>query len=102
MMQRIELLPMLIAARHCRDMLLLSWLRMDICCLLFLIDVSNLLYCNISSSLRDYKNEVVMGKCLKGESEVNKKDATFVCEKCGAKTDNKSHLCEPKKIKSKK
>ncbi len=43
-----------------------------------------------------------MGKCLKGESEVKKKAATYACEKCGAKTDNKSHLCEPQKIKSKK
>jgi Zn finger protein HypA/HybF involved in hydrogenase expression len=56
----------------------------------------------ISSSLRDYKVEAVMGKCLKGESEVKEKAATYACEKCGAQTDNKSHLCEPKKIKSKK
>ncbi len=40
-----------------------------------------------------------MSKCLKGESEVKKKDATFACEKCGAKTDKKSHLCKPEKIK---
>ncbi|MDT8421919.1 MAG: hypothetical protein RQ754_15945 [Desulfuromonadales bacterium] len=40
-----------------------------------------------------------MSKCLKGESEVNKKDATFACEKCGAKTDKKAHLCKPEKIK---
>lgn len=43
-----------------------------------------------------------MGKCLKGESEVKKKDARYVCEKCGAKTDKKSHLCKPQKLKKKK
>lgn len=43
-----------------------------------------------------------MSKCLKGESEVKKKDAAFACEKCGAKTDKKSHLCKPKKIKANK
>ncbi len=43
-----------------------------------------------------------MSKCLKGESEVKKKEATHVCEKCDAKTDKKTHLCKPKKIKGKK
>ena len=38
-----------------------------------------------------------MGKCLKGESEVKKKQATFVCGKCGAATDKKSHVCKPEK-----
>ena len=41
-----------------------------------------------------------MGKCLKGESEVKKKAAKFACEKCGARTDQKSHVCKPKKLKT--
>ena len=41
-----------------------------------------------------------MGKCLKGESEVKKKNVKFACEKCGAKTDKKSHVCKPKKVKA--
>lgn len=41
-----------------------------------------------------------MGKCLKGESEVKKKAAKFGCEKCGARTDQKSHVCKPKKLKT--
>ena len=40
-----------------------------------------------------------MGKCLKGESEVKKKEAKFACQSCGAKTDKKSHVCKPKKLK---
>lgn len=40
-----------------------------------------------------------MGKCLKGDSEVKKKDAKFECGKCGARTDKKSHVCKPEKLK---
>ena len=43
-----------------------------------------------------------MGKCLKGDSETKKKDAKFSCQKCGAKTEKKSNVCKPEKIKSKK
>jgi hypothetical protein len=43
-----------------------------------------------------------MGKCLKGESEVKNKKARFECEKCKAKTAEKSHVCKPKKLKSAK
>jgi len=39
-----------------------------------------------------------MGKCLKGESDVKKKDARFACEKCGARSDKKGHLCKPEKL----
>ena len=39
-----------------------------------------------------------MGKCLKGESEVKKKAAKFACEKCGAKSEKKGHLCKPEKL----
>jgi hypothetical protein len=43
-----------------------------------------------------------MSKCLKGESEVKKKDAKFACGKCGAKAEKKSHVCKPEKLKSEK
>jgi hypothetical protein len=43
-----------------------------------------------------------MGKCLKGKSEVGKDEAKYKCKKCGAKTDEKGHVCEPKKIKKDK
>jgi hypothetical protein len=43
-----------------------------------------------------------MGKCIKGDSEVKKKDAKFICQKCHAKTDKKSHVCKPEKIKPSK
>jgi Zn finger protein HypA/HybF involved in hydrogenase expression len=44
--------------------------------------------------------EKAMGKCLKGESEVKKKDARVACDKCGAKSDKKGHLCKPEKLAS--
>ena len=43
-----------------------------------------------------------MGKCLKGESEVKKKDAKFACGKCGARTEKKAHVCKPEKLKGDK
>jgi hypothetical protein len=44
-----------------------------------------------------------MGKCLKGKSEVGKDEARYECKKCGARTDDKNHVCKPKKLgKSKK
>lgn len=36
--------------------------------------------------------------CFKGASEVKKKDAKFECDKCGAQTDKKGHVCKPVKI----
>jgi len=43
-----------------------------------------------------------MAKCLKGESEVKKKEAKFACGKCGALSDDKEHLCKPEKLKKDK
>lgn len=37
--------------------------------------------------------------CLKGESEVKKKDAKFECGKCGAFVGKKGHVCKPVKMK---
>jgi len=39
-----------------------------------------------------------MGKCKKGKSEVGKDDAKFKCKKCGALTEEKDHVCKPKKV----
>jgi len=36
--------------------------------------------------------------CLKGESEVKKKAASYACDKCGAAAKKKSHLCKPVKL----
>jgi predicted RNA-binding Zn-ribbon protein involved in translation (DUF1610 family) len=40
--------------------------------------------------------------CLKGESEVKKKEAKFECAKCGAKVKNKDHACKPVKLEGSK
>jgi Zn finger protein HypA/HybF involved in hydrogenase expression len=49
-----------------------------------------------------HREALAMGKCLKGESEVKKKDAKFECGKCGARTEKKAHVCKPEKIKGDK
>jgi hypothetical protein len=40
-----------------------------------------------------------MSGCLKGKSEANKKDAKFVCKKCGARAKSKDKMCKPQKLK---
>lgn len=40
--------------------------------------------------------------CLKGESEIKKKDAKFACGKCGASVEKKGHACKPVKVKKDK
>jgi hypothetical protein len=40
--------------------------------------------------------------CLKGKSEVKKKQAKFECSKCGAKVEKKGHACKPVKFDSAK
>ena len=39
-----------------------------------------------------------MGKCLKGQSESESKDARYFCEKCNAASSKKDHLCKPEKV----
>lgn len=39
--------------------------------------------------------------CLKGTSKVKKKEAKFVCDKCGAKVKKKDQVCKAVKVKSK-
>lgn len=43
-----------------------------------------------------------MGGCLKGESEVKKKDAKYTCAKCGAAAAKEDHLCQPEKVVAEK
>jgi len=39
--------------------------------------------------------------CLKGTSQVKKKDAKFVCDKCGAQVKKKAQVCRAVKVKAK-
>ncbi|MBI5018395.1 MAG: hypothetical protein HZB55_23280 [Deltaproteobacteria bacterium] len=48
------------------------------------------------------EEEATVGKCLKGKSEVSKDEATYVCKRCGARTDDKDHVCKPEKVKKDK
>lgn len=40
--------------------------------------------------------------CLKGKSDVKKKEAKFVCKKCDAFTREKGDVCKPEKVKKPK
>jgi len=40
--------------------------------------------------------------CLKGKSEIKKKEAKVACEKCGAVAKKKDQVCKPVKLKTKK
>ncbi len=42
-----------------------------------------------------------MGQCRKGKDEAKAKAGNFKCEKCGAASEKKGHLCKPEKIKKK-
>lgn len=39
-----------------------------------------------------------MGGCLKGKSEDKRKDGGYQCQKCGAVSKKKKHLCKPEKL----
>lgn len=39
--------------------------------------------------------------CLKGISQVKKKDANFICDKCKAHVQKKGQVCKPVKLKVK-
>ena len=47
------------------------------------------------------EKEKEKGGCLHGKSEAKKKPGNFTCDKCGAVSAEKKHLCKPKKIKRK-
>lgn len=39
-----------------------------------------------------------MGRCLEGQSEVPLRDASHKCGKCGARTADRSHVCQPQPV----
>lgn len=41
-----------------------------------------------------------MGRCLEGKSEVPFQKASHKCGKCGARTADRSHVCQPEPILS--
>jgi CHAD domain-containing protein len=45
--------------------------------------------------------EKTMGSCLKGKSENKPKEGTYQCDKCGAVSKKKGHLCKPDKLSGK-
>jgi len=45
--------------------------------------------------------EKPMGSCLKGKSENKAKEGAYQCEKCGAVSKKKGHLCKPDKLSDK-
>ena len=42
-----------------------------------------------------------MGSCLKGKSENKAKEGAYQCDKCGAVSKKKGHLCQPDKLSGK-
>lgn len=45
--------------------------------------------------------EKQMGSCLKGKSENKPKEGAYQCDKCGAVSRKKGHLCKPEKLSGK-
>lgn len=39
-----------------------------------------------------------MGRCLEGKSEVSFQKASHKCCKCGARTADRTHVCQPEPI----
>jgi hypothetical protein len=39
-----------------------------------------------------------MGRCLEGKSEVSFQKTTHKCGKCGARTADRAHVCQPEPI----
>jgi hypothetical protein len=42
-----------------------------------------------------------MGSCLKGKSENKPREGAYQCDKCGAVSKKKGHLCKPDKLSDK-
>ena len=40
--------------------------------------------------------------CRHGKSECSEKPGRYKCKKCGARTDDKGHVCKPEKVKKSK
>jgi CHAD domain-containing protein len=48
-----------------------------------------------------FTKEKPMGECLTGKSEDKPKEGAYQCDKCGAVSEKKKHLCNPEKMSSK-
>lgn len=53
------------------------------------------------SGLKPSAKEKTMGSCLKGKSENKPKEGNYQCDKCGAVSKKKGHLCQPDKLSGK-
>ena len=59
------------------------------------------LFGELASGLELSTKEKTMGSCLKGHSENKPKEGNYQCDKCGAVSKKKGHLCKPDKLSGK-
>ncbi len=59
------------------------------------------LFDEIFSGSQPSSKEKKMGSCLKGKSENKAKEGAYQCDKCGAVSKKKDHLCQPDKLSGK-
>jgi len=59
------------------------------------------LFEELVSGLEPSAREKIMGSCLKGKSENKPKEGNYQCDKCGAVSKKKDHLCKPDKLSGK-
>jgi CHAD domain-containing protein len=59
------------------------------------------LFDELFSRPESYAKEEAMGSCLKGKSENKPKEGNYQCDKCGAVSKKKDHLCKPDKLSGK-
>lgn len=59
------------------------------------------LFDKLASGLEPSTKEKTMGSCLKGHSENKPKEGSYQCDKCGAVSKKKGHLCKPDKLSGK-
>jgi CHAD domain-containing protein len=59
------------------------------------------LFAELFSNTEPSSKEKRMGSCLKGKSENKPKEGAYQCDKCGAVSKKKGHLCKPDKLSDK-
>ncbi|HEY7746233.1 MAG TPA: CHAD domain-containing protein [Desulfuromonadales bacterium] len=59
------------------------------------------LFSELFSNAEPSSKEKRMGSCLKGKSENKPKEGAYQCDKCGAVSKKKGHLCKPDKLSDK-
>jgi CHAD domain-containing protein len=59
------------------------------------------LFEELFSGSESSSKEKQMGSCLKGKSENKPKEGAYQCDKCGAVSKKKGHLCQPEKLSGK-